>query len=158
MNEGKDELIAQLERSRARLNAALQLVAPQQEIYPSWMLKQVMDHITGWDELVASSLRQHSRGEATSKVVLHGINQYNVESVNARQSLSLDQSRQAYEAARNSVLQAIRSMPADKLEEQFRAPWGGVCTLARVVEIFASHESEHARQIESLLNKSPGSV
>jgi hypothetical protein len=115
-----DALIAKMERSRARLNAVLDKVTPQVEIYPSWKLKQVLDHITGWDELVSNSLRSYSHGETPTFGVMDGIDQYNT--------------------------------------HQFKAPWGGMCTVASVVKIFVSHEQEHAKQIEETLLKSTGSL
>jgi hypothetical protein len=106
-----------------------------------------MDHITGWDELVASTLHTYSQGETPAKVVKHGIDQYSAESVRARKDLSLEYSRKAYDAARVAVLQALRDMPAEMLSKNFPAPWGGTCTVTSVVRIFISHELEHAKQI-----------
>jgi uncharacterized damage-inducible protein DinB len=126
-------------------------VTPQAEIYPTWKLKQLMDHITGWDELVAAALQTHARGETPAVTVKHGIDQYNAVSVSDREQLSLEQSRQAYDAARAAVLQSLREMPADKLESSFKAPWGGKCTVTNVVKIFVSHELEHTRQIDESL-------
>jgi hemoglobin-like flavoprotein len=152
-----DDLIAKLEHARSRLNTILEKVTPQVDIYPSWKLKQLMDHITGWDELTAFAFRAHSRGETPALVVKHGIDQYNAESVGARKELSLEHSRQAYDAARAEVLQALREVPSEKLTQKFRAPWGGMCTVASVLKIFISHELEHAKQIEEGLKNSPES-
>jgi hypothetical protein len=153
-----DALIAKMERSRARLNAVLDKVTPQVEIYPSWKLKQVLDHITGWDELVSNSLRSYSHGETPAFGVMDGIDQYNATSVSARKAIPMDQSRLAYDTARENVIQALREMPPEMLAQQFKAPWGGMCTVASVVKIFVSHEQEHAKQIEETLLKSTGSL
>jgi hypothetical protein len=51
-------------------------------------------------------------------------------------------------------MQSIREMPEGKLDVQFKAPWGGMCTVAGAVEIFAHHELEHAKQVEAALKKS----
>lgn len=147
-----DDLIEKLEHARNQLNACLDKVAPQLELYPTWKLKQLMDHITGWDELVTTAFHTHSLGDTPSLAVKHGINQYNKESVSARKALSLEQSRQAYAASRAAVIRALREMPVEKLTQRFRAPWGGTCTVASVVEIFVSHELEHAKHIEGSLS------
>jgi hypothetical protein len=151
MDKTVNALIVKMERSRSRLNAALDRVAPETEIYPSWKLKQVMDHIAGWDALVASSLRAYQNDEIPSLRV-PSIDQYNAASVSARQDLSLEQSRQAYDAARQEVLQIIRNLPEDMLARRYPAPWGGSCTVASIVKIFVSHEEEHAKQIEETFN------
>jgi hypothetical protein len=153
-----DVSISKMERSRARLNAVLEKVTPQTEIYPPWKLKQVLDHIAGWDELVYSTLRAYSKGEALSLVVKGGINHYNAESVSARKALSLEQSRQAYDAAREHVIQDLKQIPPEMLTQSFPAPWGGMCTIDSIVKIFASHELEHAKQIQGILNKSKDSA
>jgi hypothetical protein len=153
MNHDVNDLIAQLEHARERLNAALEKVAPQVEIYSAWKLKQVMDHIAGWDELMVSVYRAHTNGEPPV-IIKQGIDQYNAVSVGNRKELSLEQSRQEYAVARENVILAIREMSVDKLTQQFQAPWGGMCTVAKVVKIFVSHELEHAKQIEGSLNRS----
>ncbi len=158
MATNRDDLVTKMANARAQLDAALEQVAPQMDIYPTWKLKQLIDHITGWDELVANALRTHARGENPEVSVKHGIDRYNAASVEERKELSLVQSRQAYVAAREDVLHALQEMPEDKLGESFRAPWGGKCTVSSVVRIFVSHELEHARQIETHLVKSQDSV
>jgi hypothetical protein len=147
-------LITKMEQPRARLNAAIEKMAPQVEIYPNWKLKQLLDHITGWDELTAHVLRQYLNGETPGLLVKHGIDQYNADSVAARKSLTLEQSRQAYDKARQEVLQILSELPADMLARKLPAPWGGNCTINSVVRIFSSHELEHAKQLEKSLRES----
>src|SRR4030042_6708711 len=150
-----DDLIIKMEQARCRLNATLDKVTPQADVYPSWKVKQLLDHITGWDELVAYAFRAHSRGEIPARMLPQGVDGFNAESVKARTELSLENSRQAYDAAREEVLKALREMPAEIITQKLPAPWGGMCTVASVLRIFASHELEHAEHIEvSLLNPS----
>lgn len=151
MTLDKDNMIAHMEHARSLLNAALERVAPQMEIYPTWKVKQLMDHIASWDELMVSTYQAYSKGEDLAMTVKYGIDQFNAESVTARKAFSLEESRQAYDAARMKVIQALREMPEEKLSQRFHAPWGGMCTVASVVKIFVSHELEHANQIEETL-------
>ena len=151
MDPKNKTLIAKLEQSRARLNAVLDKISPQEEIYPSWKLKQLLDHITGWDELTAHALRQYLIGKPTDQVVKTGIDQYNADSITTRKSLTLQESRQVYEKSRQEVLQVIGEIPVRLLTQKFRAPWGGNCTVNSVVKIFASHELEHAKHLEESL-------
>jgi hypothetical protein len=151
MDPKNKALMTKLEQSRARLNAALERVSPQDEIYPEWRLKQLLDHITGWDELTARSLRLYLNGESTTKAVKGSIDQFNEASISARKALTLEDSRIAYEQARQSVLQILAEIPANMLAEKFKAPWGGTCSVNYVVKIFSSHELEHARHLEESL-------
>jgi hypothetical protein len=152
-----EDIVTKMERSRAELNAALDKVAPQTEIYPSGKVKQVMDHIAGWDELVYSSLHAYKIGKSPSKMVAEGIDRYNAESVARRKEMSLEQSRQDYDAARARVIQELHELPPEMLTQKYPAPWGGECTISSIVRIFVSHEQEHAKQIEEVLKDSiPG--
>jgi hypothetical protein len=155
MNMADDmaSLLRKMERSRARLNSALDEVAPQVEVYPSWKIKQVMDHIAGWDDLVYSSLVAYSEGKSPPKMKEKGIDQYNEASVSSRSSLTLAQSRLEYEGARKKVLQQLRDLPPEMLVTEYPAPWGGTCTISSIMKIFISHELEHARHIEEALKK-----
>lgn len=147
------DLIRKMERSRLRLDAALDEAEPQMDIYPSWKVKQVMDHIAGWDELVYSSLLAYSQGKDPPAMRGTNIDQYNAASVSARKALTVEQSRQAYEAERQKVLQQLRDLPPEMLEREYPAPWGGTCTIISMVKIFVSHELEHARHIKETLKK-----
>jgi hypothetical protein len=146
-----EALIAQMKEARQRLNSILDKLESQTEIYPAWKLKQVLDHITGWDELVIATLQAYQKGENPARLV-RSINQYNDASVNARQSLTMDQSRQAYDKARAQVLQTLQDLPAELLNQEFKAPWGGNCSIINMVKIFVVHEQEHANQIEKIVS------
>jgi hypothetical protein len=149
-----EQMVAKMERSRAELDAALEKIAPQTEIYPTWKIKQVMDHIAGWDELVYSSLQAYKNGESPAPMVEDGIDRFNAASVTARKEVSIEQSRQEYNTARQRVIQVLRELPIEMLTQKYPAPWGGKCTISSIVRIFVSHEQEHAQQIEDVLNNS----
>jgi hypothetical protein len=146
-----EEMVIKMERSRAMLNKALDKIAPQAEIYPSWKLKQIMDHIAGWDELVYSSLLAYKNGVSPSPIVEKGIDRFNANSVAARKDIPLQQSRMEFDATRERVIRVLRELPPEMLIQKYPAPWGGKCTISSIVRIFVSHEQEHAQQIEKVL-------
>ncbi len=154
MSTDIEKLVAKMETARSRLDAALEKLSPQVEIYPQWKLKQLMDHITGWDELVLGSLHAFAHGESAEKLPPGGMNQFNAMSVRHHQELSLEESRLAFMHTRQAVIQALREFPAERLDERFPAPWGGECTITSVVKIFTSHDQEHAEHLEALLGGS----
>ena len=152
MSEKIDHLTKKMELARGRLDATMQKIAPQDDIYPSWKLKQLMDHITGWDELLASSFRTHSRGDPPIILEDRGIDRYNEESILARKGLSLESSRKPYDEARHEVLEVLHAMPLEKLNQKFLSPWGDLCSIASVLKIFISHEIDHTDDLEERLN------
>ena len=153
MDAEKEALIAELDCARERLNLILDRVTPQVEIYPSWKLKQVLDHVAGWDDAVIAAILSHSRGDVPAVTAPRGIDYYNAETVTTRESLPLEHSRREYDVTREQLKQAIRDMPSDKFTQPFVSPWGRAGTMAWLVKIFVEHELEHAREIEEILNK-----
>jgi len=153
MDAEKEALIAELDCARERLNLILDRVTPQVEIYPSWKLKQVLDHVAGWDDAVIAAILSHSRGDVPAVTAPRGIDYYNAETVTTRESLPLEHSRREYDVTREQLKQAIRDMPSDKFTQPFVSPWGKAGTMAWLVKIFVEHELEHAREIEEILNK-----
>jgi hypothetical protein len=150
-------LVSKMEHSRAQLNSALDKVTPQAEIYPSWKVKQIMDHIAGWDELVYSSLQAYKNGESPAPMEDGGIDPFNAVSVAARKDFSLERSRIEYDSSRQRIIQVLRELPAEMLTQKYPAPWGGLCTISSIVRIFVSHEQEHAQHIlDVLVNSTDG--
>jgi hypothetical protein len=147
-----DDLLTKMELTRNRLNSNIEKATPQVELYPSWNLKHLIDHITGWDELVVTAFHAYSKGETPEMVVKQGIDQFNAESVSAREELSLESSRYAFDTARVELLKAVREIPAETAAQKFPAPWGGMCTVNSVLRILISHEAEHAQHLEEKLN------
>lgn len=146
-----EALITSMELAREELNHLLEKVTPQTEIYPSWKVKQLLDHITGWDELMISVYQTHAQGGTPGRVVRHGINSFNEELVSAREGLSIIESRKAFNTSRAEVIQALRDIPPERLDLEFKAPWPGTCTVEKTVKILVKHEKEHARHIREIL-------
>jgi len=149
MPVNKDDLIAKMVQARQRLDAALEHLVPQAEVYPAWKLKQLLDHITGWDELVVEILKAHQHG-ASLPLTAKNINLYNDRSITSRTAIPLEQSRQDYETARLAVIGQLLSMPDELFAKKFTAPWGGESTVRRMLMLFIDHEQEHAKQVENI--------
>ncbi len=147
----KLELIAILDNARAHLDALLVHLDAKMDIYPPWHLKELIDHIAGWDDAVLASLRAHARDDVPVVTAPRGIDYYNAETVTTRESLPLERSRQEYETTRQLLKKAILEMPADKFQQPLIFPWGPKGTMNDLVKIFVHHEYEHAREIETLL-------
>jgi hypothetical protein len=152
-----DDMVSRMEQSRAQLNTAIDKVAPQTEIYPTWKVKQVMDHIAGWDELVYRSLLAYKNGDTPAPMEDNGIDRFNARSIADRENVPIEQSKREYINAREKVIQVLHKLPLEMLTEKYPAPWGGKCTISSIVRIFVSHEQEHAHQIEEVLMNAPAS-
>jgi len=146
--EEREHLIQQLDQAREKLRAELVGLDTQIEIYPTWTIKQMLAHITGWDDATLASLQAHAAGREPAVPASQGINFYNAQTVETRQALSYQQVVQEWELTREQLKTVIREMRPEKLAEPLVLPWGLTGTVAQVVAIFADHEEEHAREIQ----------
>lgn len=143
----KTALISRLDEARVGLESVLPRVDRNAPIYPSWTLKQMLDHIAGWDDAVIASLRAHLDGQTPGTPAERGINYYNAQTVSTRESLDFDHTYREFQASRAMLKWIIRNMPDDKLAEPLILPWGRKGTVSEVIEIFAHHEQEHTADI-----------
>jgi hypothetical protein len=150
MEEERARLIEQLDEAREKMRAVLVDIDTRMEIYPSWTIKHVLAHITGWDDATIASLRAHAGGDEPGTPASRGIDVYNAESVETRDALDYEHIIQEWELARDQLKDAINEMPTEKLVEPLLFPWGQTGTVAQIVAIFANHEEEHAREIQAL--------
>lgn len=152
LNE-KQALLERLDNAREQLNAVLNRVSVQQEIYPTWTIKQLLAHIAGWDEACIAALEAFLAGEQPGTPALRGINYYNAQSVETRQTLDFDHIRREFEATRAQLKALIASVPDERIRDKFVLPWGGDGDMIQMMNIFIHHEIEHAEEIAVLTTK-----
>jgi hypothetical protein len=143
----KPALIERLDETRAKLEAVIPRVDTTKEIYPNWTLKQMLDHIAGWDDAVIESLRAHMDGKVPGTPAERGIDHYNAQTVETRESLDFDHTYHEFLASRLLLKQLIHTAPEEKLAQAFVVPWGPTGTISQIIEIFADHEEEHTADI-----------
>jgi len=72
--------------------------------------------------------------------------------VATREGLSYDQVYREYIETRRVLLDLIREMPEEMAAQTATLPWGGKGTLEMIVmDIFGSHEEEHAEDVHKLI-------
>lgn len=59
----KQKLLDELDAARARLEAALSKLDNSAQVYAPWRVKELLDHLAGWDEAVLTAFRSHTAGE-----------------------------------------------------------------------------------------------
>ena len=111
------QLIQRLDGAREKMQAALDGADVQREVCPNWTIKQVLAHITGWDEVCIPWLRAHAKGESPGTPTARGIDAFNAKSVAAREALSYDQVLQEWESVREGFKVALGEVPSEKFDE-----------------------------------------
>ncbi|NUM48070.1 MAG: DinB family protein [Anaerolineales bacterium] len=143
----QETLIQELDEARAAMRAVVQRASENTEIYAAWKMKEVLAHITGWDEATLAALRAHTRDETPTTPANQGIDAYNAETVARYEKASYPQILHAWEHTRTQLKAIIQELPARKFEEPLIFPWGPTGTVAQIVRIMSHHEQEHADEI-----------
>ncbi len=146
----REELIQALDKSRGILLELLADIPPDIEIYPGWTLREFYAHLTGWDDVVTMSLREHAAGRIPATPVVNGIRAYNAESVRTRETLDYEHIVKEWKLAREELKATIRYFPQERLDEPLLFPWGHTGSVRQLVEVFVEHEGEeHADELRA---------
>jgi hypothetical protein len=149
----RDTYIERYEEARAELREILQLAQGNPTIYQPWRMKEVLDHITGWDDAVIASIKSFLAGEVPATPASRGIDAYNAETVTSREAISYEVTQREWEASRAELLSLLRKMTDEQLHTPFALPWGQHGTIEDLVEIFTEHEETHAKEIREIIEK-----
>ena len=141
-------LIRRLGQARSKLDAALADAPEGKFLYKDWMIKELMAHIAGWDDVIIEAIKTHSVNQPITPTVARGVNAYNAQTVTSRESLDLEQTRREFQATRAALVQALKDMPDEKFNQPLIFPWGEDGTVAYLIDIFVEHEEYHANHIQ----------
>lgn len=148
----RDELIAAYENSRAKMIAHLDEIDKNRKIYPLWTIREILAHLSGWDDATITYIRAVLDGkEPGITSAVQSLDIYNAETVSTREGLDYDHIYREYIETRKVLLDLIRRYPEDWVNKNFTLPWGPQGSLADMVETFAPHEEEHAEDVHKLM-------
>ncbi|MEK7247283.1 MAG: DinB family protein [Chloroflexota bacterium] len=139
------QLITELEHSRAELLNAIRGLSEEQMSRPAingWSVKDHLAHLTVWDEMRFFEISRIARGgEASFKETPdeEGLAWINEPTVAMRRDLSLAQVLADLSFARDLVLQAVALCPEERLDQSLYEEIG--------IEGGAAHDRSHAKTI-----------
>jgi uncharacterized protein (TIGR03083 family) len=147
-----ETLIQKLEEARDGIRALLPEIDPRKQIYPGWTIRELLAHMTGWDDAVIASLRAHIGNHEALTPAARGIDLYNAETVSTREAIDYDATRREWERTRQIVIETLRAIPEDKFFAPLIYPWGGEGTVSRMIGVFIHHETaEHGDDLREWL-------
>jgi len=149
----RDILIQRLEDARQRLSALVDQAPTDRCIYPSWTIKEYIDHISGWDDAIVEALEAHAKNEPIPQSAARGIDAYNAQTVSTRETLDLAHSRGEFNVGHERVIQALKNLPDERFDQPLVFPWGGHGTAEDLIEIFVEHDQEHTKHLSAWLKK-----
>jgi hypothetical protein len=147
----RDELITTLEESRAKMLAHLDEIDKNRKIYPLWTIREMLAHLSGWDDAVIAFIQSLMAGKVPATPAARGADVYNAETVSTREGLDYDRIYREYIETRKELLKLMREIPEEKITEMHALPWGSPGTLVDIINIFGPHEEEHAQDVEKLI-------
>jgi len=149
----KETFINRYETARNEMREIVKLAQGNPTIYQPWRMKEVLDHITGWDDAVIASIQSFLAGEVPATPASRGIDAYNAETVTSREAIPYEVTQREWEASRKELLNLLQKMTDEQLHTSFVFPWGENGTIEDLVEIFTEHEETHAKEIREIIEK-----
>ncbi len=149
----RSTFIQRLQAARAEMREIVKYAQGNPTIYEPWRMKEVLDHITGWDDAVIASIKSLLAGELPATPAARGIDTYNAETVSSREAIPYEVTQREWEASRVVLLELIQALTEEQLHARFTFPWGDQGIIEDLVEIFTEHEETHAREIRTIIEK-----
>ncbi|HEX2997540.1 MAG TPA: DinB family protein [Anaerolineales bacterium] len=149
----RETFIQRLSTARAEMCEIVRAAQNNPTIYAPWRMKEVLDHITGWDDAIIASIRSMLSGEIPATPAARGLDVYNAETVSSRETIPYEVTQREWEASRTVLLDLIQTLTDEQLHADFVFPWGDHGTIEDLVEIFTEHEETHAKEIRKIIEK-----
>lgn len=149
----RDEILHALETSHATMRAQLDEIDKNRKVYPLWTIREILAHLSGWDDTVVGFLSALLKGETPLAVAPRGADVYNEETVSTREGLSYDRILSEYIQTRAKVMELIRTIPEEMVTQVSILPWGEEGSLQDMVNGFGDHELEHAQDVQKLIRE-----
>jgi hypothetical protein len=143
----RDFLLDRMDETRSKFEELLPEIDPHKEIYSGWTIRDMLAHMTGWDDATIDSLRTHVVGRPPSIAAIRSLDDYNALTVSSRKDLDYDHVLKEWHHTRQVLRTIIEQLPEDKFNCPVIVPWGEKTTVTYLVEMFRDHEEEHTREI-----------
>jgi hypothetical protein len=140
-------LLHRMDETRKKIEELLPQIGPQKEIYPGWTIRDMLAHMTGWDDATIDSLRAHVVDRSPSLEAIRSLDEYNARTVTSRQDLDYDRVLKEWRLTRQVLRTIIEQMPEDKFFSPVIVPWGEKATVTYLVDMFRDHEEVHTKDI-----------
>jgi uncharacterized damage-inducible protein DinB len=148
----KEETLARLAESRQALHQAIENLSEEEmtqiQVEGVWTIKDVLGHITSWEETCLEPLRHYADGSPFEVEVIEDYMAWNDEQATRKQDIPLDTALDELATVRQGLVEAVSRLSARQWEQRVPFSWGGEGTMAEVLGVFYRHELEHVRSIQ----------
>ena len=140
-----------LERSHSQWENLLPHVNPAQELYPGWTIRQLLAHLTGWDENTLATLTAHQNPKAPHAPEANDFDEFNARAVSSREALDLNAVLQEWRTTRLKLVSLLREMPEESYRTTLITSWGERLSVPGLIQVFIDHEASHVRDLQQWL-------
>ena len=147
----RDKLLGVLESSRFKMLEQLKKIEVNREVYALWTVREILAHLSGWDNVVISFIQAIRIGQVPSTLGSQSIDQYNAVSLADRKDQNYDQIFREFVEIRAGLIELIKQIPEEEIDVQYILPWGSNGTLEDILSIWGSHEEEHAYDVKKII-------
>jgi len=149
----REEILKMIESSHAAMMAQLNEIDKQRKIYPLWTIREIIAHLSGWDDAAVGFVNALLRGETPPIPAPRGPEVYNEETVSTREGLSYDHIVREYVNTRAKLIALIRQITEEMVTQKSILPWGEEGSLESIVQVFGPHEMEHAMDVKKIIEE-----
>ena len=147
----KEEALARLAESRRALHQAIEGLSEEEMTQVRaegvWTIKDVLGHITSWEETCLEPLRRYADGGPYDVQVIEDYLAWNDVQAARKRDVPLDAILGELAAVRQGLAEAASRLSARQWEQRVPFAWGGEGTIADTLEGLHEHEMEHVRHI-----------
>jgi len=107
-------LLHRMDETRSKIEELLLEIDPHKEIYPGWTIRDLLAHMTGWDDATIDSLRAHAVGRPLSISAIRSLDEYNALTVSSRRDLDYAHVLKEWRLTRQVLRTIIEQLPEAK--------------------------------------------
>jgi uncharacterized damage-inducible protein DinB len=148
----KEEALARLAESRRALHQAIESLSEKEmtqvQVEGVWTIKDVLGHITSWEETCLEPLRRFADGGPYDVQVLKDYLAWNDVEAARKRDIPLDVILDELGSVRQGIVEATSRLSAKQWGQKVPFAWGGEGTIADTLTGLHIHEMEHVRHIQ----------
>ena len=107
----RDVLFNRLDKARSKIEELLPKIDPHKEIYPGWTIKDLLAHMTGWDEVAIDSLQSHLGNRPPTIPAIHDLDEYNALTVSSRKDMDYEPVLKEWRLSRQVLRTILEQLP-----------------------------------------------
>ena len=148
----KEEVFAKLTESRGALHQAIHGLSEedmtQVQVEGVWTIKDVLGHITSWEEVCLKPLRHYADGGPFDAEDLSNTLTWNDEQAARKHAVPLNVILDELAAVRRELVAAAGRLSAGQWAQAVPCPWGGAGPVPEILDGLSQHEWIHVRAIQ----------